>query len=46
MTKYSLKPYKRGGWVIVEAESGREVILFNDKDKAEEVCRYLNEGEV
>ncbi|HOP39889.1 MAG TPA: hypothetical protein PLI53_02485 [Geobacteraceae bacterium] len=42
---YEVKPYKRGGWVIAEIESGREVILYNRKDQAEEACRFLNQEE-
>lgn len=42
---YEVKPYKRGGWVIAEIESGRELILYNRKDQAEETCRFLNQEE-
>ncbi|HOP40447.1 MAG TPA: hypothetical protein PLI53_05340 [Geobacteraceae bacterium] len=45
MEQYEVQPYKRSGWVIVQIDSGREVILFNDKGKAEEACRFLNESE-
>lgn len=31
MEKYEVKPYDRGGWVIVEAESVRAIILFKLK---------------
>jgi len=45
MSRYSVQTYKCGGWVIVETETGREIVLFNDKDKAEEACSFLNEAE-
>jgi hypothetical protein len=43
MEKYQVKPYKRGGWVIIEGISGREIILFNRRKQAEEACKFLNE---
>jgi hypothetical protein len=45
MEKYEVKPYKRGGWVIIEVTSGREIILFNVRKKVEDACRFLNEVE-
>jgi len=45
MARYSVRPYKCGGWVIVETKSGREIILFNAKDKAEEACSFLSKEE-
>lgn len=45
MEQYQVKPYNRGIWVIVEAKTGREIILFNLKDQADEACRYLNEND-
>jgi hypothetical protein len=45
MEQYEVRPYKSGGWVIVEINSGREIILFNGRETAEEACRVLNAGE-
>jgi hypothetical protein len=45
MENYMVRPYKRGGWVIVEVNTGREVILFNEKVQAENACERLNKGE-
>lgn len=40
-----MKSYKRGGWVIIEVNSGREIILFKDRERVEEACNFLNEEE-
>jgi len=45
MEQCEVKPYKNGTWVIVEVNTGREIILFNSKDDADGACRYLNENE-
>lgn len=45
MNQYEVKPYKKGGWVIVATATGREVIVFNDQREAEKACRMLNEME-
>lgn len=45
MNKYKVKPYERGGWVIIEIKSGREIILFKDRGQAEEACKFLNVDE-
>lgn len=42
MQQYMVRPYTRGGFVIIEVRSGREVILFNDRESAEAACRMLN----
>jgi hypothetical protein len=31
MDRYGMKPYTIGGWVIVEIDSGGEVLLSNAK---------------
>jgi hypothetical protein len=46
MKKYKVKPNSRGGWVIIEIETGRGVILFNNRKRAEESCKVLNEEEL
>jgi len=43
MKIYESRPYRGNKWVVVEAKSGREIILFNKKEQAEEACRQLNE---
>jgi len=45
MKKYRVKLHKGCIWVIVEDGSGREIILFNRKDQADNACRYLNEND-
>lgn len=42
MVQYVVQPYKQDRWVILESCSGREIILFNDKEQAEKACRILN----
>lgn len=46
MGTYEVKPYDRGGWVIIEVESSREIILFNKQKQAKEACKHLNEEEL
>ena len=41
--QYQVRPYSGGGWAIVEVNSGRAIILFNDKKAADKACRMLNE---
>jgi hypothetical protein len=43
MAKYRVKPYKRGGWVIIDIETGKELIRFNSRKQAGEACKFLNE---
>jgi len=45
MDQYKVKPYERGGWVIIDVESGREIIRFNIQKHAKEACKFLNEEE-
>jgi hypothetical protein len=39
-----VKAYDRGGWVIIEVESVREIIRFNNRKQAVKACKFLNEG--
>lgn len=42
MERYEVRPYTRGGYVIVETNSGKEVFIFSSKEAAEAACRVLN----
>jgi hypothetical protein len=42
MNKYEVRPYERGGGVIIEAESGREIIRFDNRKQVGEACEFLN----
>lgn len=42
MSRYQIQPYRAGGWLLVEINSGLELIVFDDKRKAERACLYLN----
>jgi hypothetical protein len=38
-----IRPYKSGGWVIVELYSDREVIIFENVEEAEKTCQIINQ---
>jgi hypothetical protein len=42
MSRYQIQPYRAGGWVLVETSSGLEIVVFDEKPKAEQACLYLN----
>lgn len=45
MGKYGVRPYKRGGWVVIESETGREIVRFKGQKEAIDACWFLNNDE-
>jgi hypothetical protein len=45
MEQYEVKPYKRGGRVIIQVGTNNEIIIFNEKENADRWCRNMNDDQ-